>query len=240
MSGSLAIDYGKEPTNYYYMKRGKLGLLGITLASMVCHAETLHYDKPAQDDIGKHKRGGSKYMQESLPLGNGRLGTMFSGGVAKERLLFNEITLWANGKRGEEPVKQSGNRVGAYKHLEEVREAYRNEVEGSKEGSMEALSTKYLATQEPLGNYARFTDVVIETGHDDDKAEGYRRALNIMEGIGSVEYSFEGSDYKREYFCSYVDDATMARYTSSGADLDLTITLNMICLLYTSPSPRDA
>lgn len=36
----------------------------------------------------------AKNWQEALPVGNGRLGAMIFGGVAKERLQFNEQSLW--------------------------------------------------------------------------------------------------------------------------------------------------
>lgn len=55
----------------------------------------LWYDKPAEE-----------WMTSALPLGNGELGGMFFGGVEKERMQFNEKTLW------------TGNR--------EVRGAYQN------------------------------------------------------------------------------------------------------------------
>ncbi len=44
---------------------------------------TLRYDKPAEN-----------WERESLPIGNGRLGGTFFGGMASERLAFNEISLW--------------------------------------------------------------------------------------------------------------------------------------------------
>ena len=34
---------------------------------------------------------------EALPIGNGRLGAMIFGGVAREHLQLNESTLWAGG-----------------------------------------------------------------------------------------------------------------------------------------------
>jgi len=43
----------------------------------------LHYDKPA-----------SRWEQEALPIGNGRLGCMIFGGMQKEHLQFNEDSLW--------------------------------------------------------------------------------------------------------------------------------------------------
>lgn len=43
----------------------------------------LWYDKPAHD-----------WEKEALPIGNGRLGAMVFGGVARERIQFNEDSLW--------------------------------------------------------------------------------------------------------------------------------------------------
>ena len=45
----------------------------------------LWYDKPAVA------------FEESLPLGNGRIGASVFGGVATERVMLNESTLWAGG-----------------------------------------------------------------------------------------------------------------------------------------------
>ncbi len=48
---------------------------------------TLRYDKPAPDTPQGWER-------EALPIGNGQLGAMIFGGVARERIQFNENTLW--------------------------------------------------------------------------------------------------------------------------------------------------
>jgi alpha-L-fucosidase 2 len=45
---------------------------------------TLWYDTPA-----------TEWMTSALPIGNGELGAMFFGGVGKERIQFNEKTLWS-------------------------------------------------------------------------------------------------------------------------------------------------
>ncbi len=49
--------------------------------------DRLHYDRPAPDTAEGWER-------EALPIGNGRLGAMLFGQVAREHLQFNEITLW--------------------------------------------------------------------------------------------------------------------------------------------------
>jgi alpha-L-fucosidase 2 len=68
-------------------------ILAFALAGPACTGAAapdlvLRYDRPAQDnDQGWEK--------EALPIGNGRIGAMVFGGVAREHLQFNDITLWS-------------------------------------------------------------------------------------------------------------------------------------------------
>ena len=63
---------------------------------------TLWYQQPAA------------YWEEALPVGNGRLGAMFFGGVKRERIQFNEETLFSG--KPMEPDRQ------AYWELPRIRE----------------------------------------------------------------------------------------------------------------------
>ena len=64
---------------------------------------TLHYQQPAPDtDAG--------WEREALPIGNGRIGAMLFGQLARERIQFNDITLWT----GDEQV------MGAYQPFGDV------------------------------------------------------------------------------------------------------------------------
>ena len=126
----------------------------------------LHYDSPAKEKSAVNRGKGKKpskfgFMQTALPLGNGRLGAMFSGGIESEHLMLNDITLWMNTKRGLDPREQSGARSVTPEDLEKVRKTYRDEKYGSDPDSMESVSTKYLSTELRLGNYAPFTDIWI-------------------------------------------------------------------------------
>lgn len=49
--------------------------------------QVLHYASPAPDTP-------QGWEQQALPIGNGRLGAMLFGQVARDRLQFNDITLW--------------------------------------------------------------------------------------------------------------------------------------------------
>src|ERR1700732_3491037 len=63
----------------------------------------LWYDQPAA------------VWEETLPLGNGRLGMMPDGGIMKEKIVLNDITLWSG-------APQDANNYNAYKQLPRIRE----------------------------------------------------------------------------------------------------------------------
>ena len=56
---------------------------------------TLWYREPAHS------------WNESLPLGNGRLGAMVFGGITEERVALNEDTLWTGYPSPFEPISGS-------------------------------------------------------------------------------------------------------------------------------------
>ncbi|QDT00948.1 glycoside hydrolase family 95 protein [Adhaeretor mobilis] len=207
-----------------------IAVLGVLLATATISAAdqryVLQYDSPGNDNLlveRKEKTKSLGYIQTALPMGNGRLGAMFSGGIDQEHLLINEITLWMNAKRGLDEVAQSGTRKGAFRHLELVRQAYREGKYGTKRGSMESLSTKFLSSTQPLGNYAPFADLLIFTGHDPASVSNYRRSLDSRTGLGSVSYRIGEGRFTREYFCSHPNDVVVVRYTAERAKLNLTI-----------------
>jgi alpha-L-fucosidase 2 len=202
-----------------------VALTSISILSASNERFVLQYDSPAADDLIKAagKKKEPKFIKTALPLGNGRLGAMFSGGIAEEHLCINDITLWMNAKRGQDEVAQSSARSVTPEDFEKVRQVYRDGNMGSGPESMESMSTKYLATTEKLGNYAPFTNVVITTGHNPASAKDYQRSLDTRTGLGRVSYSADGGQFTREYFCSYPNDVVGARYTAKGAKLNLTI-----------------
>ena len=153
----------------------------ITICSPVFAQTLLRYDKPASAFTAEQRKSYNKlgYMQEALPLGNGRLGAMFSGGIDQEHLMLNEITMWMNGKRGLDKMLQSGVKLGGAQHFAKVREAYQNGNYGTDENSMEAISTKYLSSTEPLRNYAPFTDLFIATGHENTAVSDFREMNSL-------------------------------------------------------------
>jgi alpha-L-fucosidase 2 len=59
------------------------GLLALSVVASTATETKLWYDKPARS-----------WETEALPIGNGRLGAMLFGGPSKDRIQFNEESLW--------------------------------------------------------------------------------------------------------------------------------------------------
>ena len=213
------------------MQTIKTLLIFLILSATAAYANDrymLHYDSPASDkSVANQGKGKTPtkfgFMQTALPLGNGRLGAMFTGGIESEHLMLNDITLWMNTKRGLDPKEQSGARSVTPEDFEKVRQAYRDEKYGSGPDSMESISTEYLSSKLPLGNYAPFTDIWITTGHDPKSVTNYRRALDCRTGLGSVSYSIGDGQFNREVFCSFPHDIVGTRYTAENASLNLIV-----------------
>ena len=77
----------------------------------------LHYDKPAA------------FFEESLPIGNGKIGALVYGGADVNTIHLNDITLWTG-----TPVDQEEDK-GASRWISEIRKSFKRNTE--KEGRHE-------------------------------------------------------------------------------------------------------
>lgn len=151
---------------------------------------TLWYNQPA------------RYFEESLVLGNGKMGATVFGGVGSDKIYLNEATLWSG-----EPVNANMN-PEAYKNLPAVREALKNEDYQLADKLNRKLQGKYSESYAPLGTlYLDFKD------NQDPKK--YYRELNISDAVSKVEYEVNGIKYTREYFVSHPDHVMVIKLNSS-------------------------
>ena len=67
---------------------------------------TLWYDKPAKS-----------WDQEALPIGNGRMGAMLFGGIAEERIQFNEQSLWSGDNNWDGAYDCGDHGFGSYRNF---------------------------------------------------------------------------------------------------------------------------
>ncbi|NLG17085.1 MAG: T9SS type A sorting domain-containing protein [Fibrobacter sp.] len=152
-------------------------------------------------------------FEEALPIGNGRLGGMVYGVVAKDRISLNESTVW-NMSPG------NNNRTGAANRLAEARQKiFANDATGACNAVNQMIGGGEAAYQ-PVGNlYLEFT------GHN---ATNYRRELDLKTAISKTTYSSGGVNYTREYFASFTDQVIVVRLTADQPG-KITCAVSMDC-----------
>ena len=80
-----------------------VSLLALNMPAVAAEpTTTLQYDRPARS------------FHQSLPLGNGRIGAMVFGGVAEDRIVLNESSVWSGSR-------EDANRPDAHRALPEIR-----------------------------------------------------------------------------------------------------------------------
>ena len=136
-------------------------LLAITAEDMMTAQSThkLWYNKPAE------------YFEQTLVLGNGRMGASVFGGVETDKIFLNDITLWSGG-----PVNANMN-PDAYKNIPAIREALSNEDYKTADELQRKLQGKFSESYAPLGTmFLKFNHI--------GKAKNYYRELNISHRKG--------------------------------------------------------
>jgi len=174
------------------MKRhfASLILAGVALCT---HASNtiLCYEQPA------------KRWVEALPLGNGRMGAMVFGGIQQERLQLNEESLWA------------GEPFDAYPdQFKENLKTLQDMVLEGKTADAKTFGHKTMVKKPTsFRSYEPLADLRMEFKHGPE-VTGYRRDLDLVKGVASVEYKIEGVAFKRELLISAVDDLIAVRLTA--------------------------
>ncbi len=195
----------------------------------------LWYTSPA--NINSAETNGGEWMQQSLPLGNGNLGNLIFGGVAKERIHFNEKSLWTGGPSASRPNYQFGNKGTAYTAAEI--EAYRKVLDDkSKNVFNDSMSGYgYVPIRFPgennlnKGSYQDFGDIWLDfnaMGITQNNVTNYRRELNLQTGIAATSFTYNGVDYVREHFVSSPDNVMVTKVSASKeGTLDVTIQMEL-------------
>src|SRR5262249_34655644 len=145
-------------------------------------ALTLWYNKPAT------------LWVEALPVGNGRMGAMQFGGIAHERIQFNEQTVWTG-----EPHDYAHH--GAYRSLGQIRELL---WAGKQKEAEDLAMREFMSVPLRQKAYQAFGDLEIDfEGVPENAVTGYRRELNLDTGIASVMFRYRDMEYRREMFASH-------------------------------------
>ena len=140
--------------------------------SALCHAHhqppmRLWYDRPAQ------------YFEESLPIGNGRLGALVYGGTDSCIVYLNDITLWTG-----KPVDRNEG-AGAAQWIPKIREALFKEDYARADSLQLHVEGHNSAYYQPLGT------LLIEDLNK-GSISGYRRTLSLDSAVVSDYFCRDG------------------------------------------------
>jgi len=146
--------------------------------------------------------------EESLPVGNGRMGATMMCGVSGETLFLNEETVWSS-KGGGAPNPKMPEKLAAIRKL--FLENKPAEADKLAESSLSDCFTR-ICCYESAGRL----NISL---HENDHCKNYRHELDLLHGIAKVEYDRFGSHYTRECFASNPDDVIVYHVTSSKEPL---------------------
>ncbi len=157
-----------------------------------------------------YRQPASKWEQ-SLPLGNGRLGAMIFGGVDKERIIFNEDSLWSGWP---EPAN---DREGASEALRKIRKLLKEkgDLKQVNEIAMKEFCSLYGYGKPDFGAYQSFCEAQLEFEHGPGEVANYHRSLDLNRATATVSYTRGGAEYTREYFCSHPGQVMAMRFSCS-------------------------
>lgn len=144
----------------------------------------------------------AEFFEESLVLGNGKMGATVFGGVLSDKIYLNDTTLWSG-----EPVNANMN-PDAYKNIPAIRAALAQENYSLAEELNKKIQGKNSESFAPLGT------LEINFYHA-EKATNYYRELNLATATSKVSYVIQGVTYTREYFVSAPHQVLIIKIKSS-------------------------
>lgn len=154
----------------------------------------LYYDRPAE------------YFEEALVIGNGTMGATLYGGVKKDKISFNDITLWTG-----EPESENSS-PDAFNVIPEIRALLDNEDYQGADKAQYKVQGHYSENYQPLGT------LTIEYLDDTVGISDYHRWLDIGNATARTQYLKDGKLFTSDYFASAPDSVIVIRLKSENKE----------------------
>ena len=165
----------------------------------------LHYDSPAN------------IWEQTLPLGNGRIGMMPDGGVDSEKIVLNDITMWSGSEDSQALNPEAIN------YLPEIRQLL---LKGKNLEAQEIMYKHFRCNGQgsalgqgkdaPYGSFQMLGDLEITYSYSNKDITGnYKRLLNLNDAIANTSFKKGSVNYNREYFVSHTNDVMIIRLTAN-------------------------
>ena len=188
---------------------GAAVLAAISCSGPVNTADEEHvlwYDEPAE------------IWEETLPLGNGRLGMMPDGGVGQERIVLNEISLWSG-------CEADYANPDAAESLNEIRGLL---LQGRNADAQDVMYKRFVPHKPTdggtYGSYQTLGDLWIDYLDMPSEEMNYRRGLDLRSATAFTEILSDESAQRRRYYVSRDCDAMIIEIEGHDTDLDIRLT----------------
>lgn len=162
---------------------------------------TLYYTTPA------------RIWEETLPLGNGRLGMMPDGGVKHEHIVLNEISLWS----GSEADYSNPEAANSLPDIQKLLFAGKNRE------AQELMYRSFVPKKpEKGGTYGCFQnlgELDVMYAMTDEEIKAYQRWLDLRNGVAYTQFEADGVVYRRTYFVSREKDLMLIHLTADKPGL---------------------
>ncbi|MCR5456430.1 MAG: glycoside hydrolase family 95 protein [Bacteroidales bacterium] len=158
--------------------------------------------------------------EETLPLGNGRIGAMPDGGITKETLVLNEETMWAGSE-------QDASNPEAQKYLPEIRQKL---TEGDNLAAEQLVRQHFICgggnkIYPCYGGYQTLGNIVFDFSEmfADTTFADYHRQLSLRNATANTSFSFnyngKQAKFSREYFVSIPQNVIVVKLRTENAPL---------------------
>ena len=166
---------------------------------------SLRYDQPG------------RIWEETLPLGNGRIGMMPDGGISREHIVLNDITMWSG---SEDPDAIDRRSIG---YLPQIRQLL---LEGKNAEAQNLMYHHFKSggkgsafgngKNTPYGCFQMLGDLFIDHRYlSQDTVQNYTRTLSLNEAVVQTRFTKGDIIYTREYFASHAHNILIIRLTAN-------------------------
>ena len=156
-----------------------------------------------------YRTPGAPTLMEALPVGNGRLGALVAGGVARERIALSEQTVWSGGPHDfDNPAALSG-----------LAESRRLLFAGRYAEADALIRQKLVCKWGPevmdyFGNFQTLGFLDLAFANHEETPSDYRRELDLATAAARVRYTVKSVTYTREIIASAPDGVLAIRLSA--------------------------
>lgn len=179
-----------------------------------CNTET---KRKRNSDLALTYNTPAKIWEETVPLGNGRLGMMPDGGVNQETIVLNDISMWSGSP--EDALSET-----ALQYLPKIRKLL---LQGKNLEAQELMYQHFRCKGKgsafgqglnaPYGCFQMLGKMTLDyTYPNTAKAENYERGLNLSTAQAYTTFTKDKTQFSRTYFASQKDDILLIRIKANN------------------------